>query len=156
MASVSAVSASIAKRRGSGSVLIWGAPLVAILAGIGAEFLDFRALRVPFLFGVGFGVLATSYALFGTRGSRRNFALTALVGVATWGGAEAVYTILHPLRGESFHAGIFGPHWTQAFGLIAAHGLFLGLPTGITAAAMLHVPWLRTRMRRAEAPGEAA
>ena len=136
-------------------MLIWGAPLVAILAGIGAEFLDFRALRVPFLFGVGFGVLATSYALFGTRASRRNFVLTALIGAATWAGAETLYTILHPLRGEMFHADRFGPQWAQALGLIAAHGLFLGLPTGITAAVMLHVPWLRTRMRRAEAPGEA-
>ncbi|HEX5480427.1 MAG TPA: hypothetical protein VFY79_11980 [Dehalococcoidia bacterium] len=154
MASVSAVSASLAKRRGSGSVLIWGAPLVAILAGIGAEFLDFRALRVLFLVGVGFGVLATSFALFGTRASRRNFALTALVGVATWAGAETLYTILHPLRGEAFHAGVFGPQWSQALGLIAAHGLFLGLPTGVAAAAMLHVPWLRARMRRDAAPAE--
>ena len=155
MASVSAVSSPVRERRDARALLVLGAPIVAVCAGMGAEFLDFRALRVLFLLGVGFGVLATSFALFGTRASRRNFALTALVGVATWGGAEALYTIIHPLRGEAFHAGVFGPQWSQALGLVAAHGLFLGLPTGVAAAVLLHVPWLRARIRREPATAEA-
>jgi hypothetical protein len=134
------------------SPLVWGAPLAAVLAGIGAEFLDFRELRVPFLFGVGLGVLATSYALFGTRPGGRRFALTALVGMATWGGAESLYAVLHVARGELFDAPRFGPQAAQAFGLIGVHALFLGLPTGLAAGAMLHAPWLRQRMRRDAAP----
>ncbi|MHB8514871.1 MAG: hypothetical protein ACYDCT_05710, partial [Dehalococcoidia bacterium] len=88
MASISALAAAPPDRRPSraAAVLVWGAPLAAVLAGIGAEWLDFRALRVPFLLVVGCGVLATSYALSWTRPGGRRFALTALVGVATWGG----------------------------------------------------------------------
>ncbi len=150
MASISRTAPAPAEDRPlrPGSALIWGAPLAAVLAGIGAEFLDFRALRVPFLFGVGIGVLATAYALFGTRPGGRRFALTALVGMATWGAAESLYAVLHVSRGEAFHASAFGPQATQALGLIGVHALFLGLPTGLAAAAMLQVRWLRARITR--------
>jgi len=129
------------------SPLLLGAPVAAVLAGLGAEFVDFRELRVLFLLGVGFGVLATSYALTGARPGWRTLGLASLVGVATWGGGEALYTIIHASRGELFHAERFGPQPMQALGLIAAHGLFLGLPTGLAAGAMLHWPRLRARLR---------
>ncbi len=132
----------------AGSVLLLGAPLAALLAGIAAEWLDFRALRVPLLAMVGLGVLATSYAISGTRAGVRP-ALTALItGVATWAAAETVYVGIHLARGEPFHAERFGPQPAQAVGLIAAHGLFLGAPTGLAAAALLHLPRLRGRTRR--------
>ncbi|MHB8377516.1 MAG: hypothetical protein ACYDEB_11245 [Dehalococcoidia bacterium] len=157
MASISTLAAAPPDRRPSraAAVLVWGAPLAAVLAGIGAEWLDFRALRVPFLLVVGCGVLATSYALSGTRPGRRRFALTALVGVATWGGGEALYTIIHASRGELFHAERFGPQPAQALGLIGVHALFLGLPTGLAAAAALHLPWLRARLGRRGAGADA-
>jgi hypothetical protein len=118
--------------------LVFGAPLAALLLGLSAEWLDFRELRVPLLFVAGFGVLATAYAIDGTRTDVRPFARTVLAGFATWAGAQSVYAILHVARGESFDAGRFGPQWAQSVGLIAAHGLFLGVPTGIVAALMLH------------------
>jgi hypothetical protein len=122
-------------------LLVFGAPLVGLLAGIAAEWLDFRELRVPLLLMVGLGVLATAAALTGPRpGTRpgwRMFTVAVASGVATWAGAEAVYTVIHGARGESFHAERFGPQWSQALGLIAAHGLFLGAPTGAAAGLML-------------------
>jgi hypothetical protein len=129
--------------------LLLGAPLVAVLGGLSAEWLDFRALRVPLLLMVGFGVLATAYALSGTRTGRRPFATSVLAGAATWAAAEALYCVLHVALGHRFHAGAFGPSQAvQAVGLIATHGLFLGAPTGIAAALMLHAPaWLRGRRR---------
>ena len=129
------------------SPLLAGAPIAALLAGLGAEFVDFRELRVLFLLGVGFGVLSTSYALTGARPGWRTLGIAALAGVATWGAGEALYTFIHASRGELFHADRFGSQPTQALGLIAAHGLFLGLPTGLAAGAMLHIPWLRARRR---------
>ncbi|MDE3096035.1 MAG: hypothetical protein KGK07_08540 [Chloroflexota bacterium] len=160
MASISALAAAPPDRRPSraAAVLVWGAPLAALLAGMGAEWLDFRALRVPFLLVVGCGVLATSYALSGARAGGRRFALTVLVGMATWGAGEALYTVIHSARGEPFHAGRFGPQPAQALGLIGVHALFLGLPTGLVAAALLHAPWLRARLARraARADAEAA
>ncbi|MBF6600240.1 MAG: hypothetical protein IVW36_06995 [Dehalococcoidia bacterium] len=134
-----------ARTRSGATPLVWGAPFAAVLAGIGAEFLDFRELRLPFLLGVGLGVLATSYALFGTRAGGRRFALTTLIGMGTWGGAESLYAVLHVARGEAFQAPRFGPQATQALALIGVHALFLGLPTGAAAAAIGHLARLRTR-----------
>ncbi len=128
--------------------LLLGAPLVAVLAGLSAEWLDFRALRMPLLLMVGFGVLATAYVLSGTRAGPRPFATTVLVGAATWAAAEALYCVLHVALGHRFHADVFGSSQpVQAVGLIAAHGLFLGAPTGVAAALMLHAPSWRRRRR---------
>lgn len=128
--------------------LLWGgAPLAALLGGMAAEWLDFRALRVPLLLMVGLGVLATSYALTRGRTGTRPFLSAITAGAATWAAAEAVYAIIHVASGERFHAERFGPQWSQAAGLIAAHGLLLGVPTGIVAALMLHAPPLRRRVR---------
>ena len=124
-----------------------GAPLVALLGGMSAEWLDFRALRLPLLLMVGLGVLATSYAISGTRTGLRPFLLTIAVGAVTWAAAETVYAVIHVAGGERFHAERFGPQWSQALGLIAAHGLFLGTPTGIAAACVLHAPALVRRLR---------
>ena len=128
--------------------MLMGAPLVALLGGMSAEWLDFRALRLPLLLAVGLGVLATSYAISGTRTGVRPFLWTVAVGAVTWAAAEAVYAVIHVAAGERFHAERFGPQWSQALGLIAAHGLFLGAPTGIAAALMLHAPALVRRLRR--------
>jgi hypothetical protein len=127
---------------------VWCGPLAAALAGIGAEFLDFRELRVLFLAGVGLGVLATSYALFGARPGLPRAALTALAGLLTWAAAEAVYVVLHASRGELFSAERFGPQPVQALALIGVHALFLGLPTGIAAAAVIQAPAFPARVRR--------
>ncbi|HYM15676.1 MAG TPA: hypothetical protein VEZ14_08960 [Dehalococcoidia bacterium] len=129
--------------RGPGGEVL-AAPLVALLAGIAAEWLDFRALRVPLLLMVGVGVLATAYRLVGPRSGWRPFALVVLVGVATWAGAESVYAVIHLARGERFHAGVFGPQWSQFVGLVAAHGLFLGAPTGAAAALILQAMTARS------------
>ena len=113
--------------------------MAAVLAGMAAEWLDFRELRAPLLLMVGFGVLATAHAINGTRGGWRRFAVTVLIGVATWAGAQTVYAIIHVASGERFDAEQFGPQWSQALALIAAHGLFLGAPTGLVAAMLLRV-----------------
>ncbi len=125
-----------------------GAPLVALLGGMSAEWLGFRALRLPLLLMVGLGVLATSYAISGSRTGVRPFLRTVAVGAVTWSAAEAVYAVIHVAGGERFQAERFGPQWSQAIGLIAAHGLFLGTPTGIAAALMLYAPALVRRLRR--------
>jgi hypothetical protein len=143
-----AVPAPAQRRFEPRATLAWGAPLAALLAGVGAEYLDFRELRVLFLLGVGIGVLATSYALFGARPGARRATLTALVGVLAWGAAEAVYVVLHALRGELFLADRFGPQPVQAVALVGVHALFLGLPTGIAAAAVLQAPVLLARVRK--------
>jgi hypothetical protein len=127
--------------------LALGAPLVAALGGMSAEWLDFRELRVPLLLMVGFGVLATAHVVAGTRPGWRAFAVATLVGVATWAAVETIYSIIHVARGEQFHAGRFGPQWSQAIGLIAAHGLFLGAPTGAVAGVMLQWRPLWRRLR---------
>lgn len=125
--------------------LLLGAPLVAVLAGMSAEWLDFRALRVPLLLLVGFGVLATAYAVGGARGDWRAARTTVLIGAATWAAAQSLYAVLHIASGERFHAGVFGPQWSQVIALIAAHGAFLGAPTGIVAAILLRWTPLRSR-----------
>jgi hypothetical protein len=137
--------------RGPGGEVRWlalGAPLVALLAGMAAEWLDFRELRAPLLLMVGFGVLGTSYAVTRTRTGVRQFVTAVAGGAATWAAAEAVYAVIHVASGERFHAERFGPQWSQAIGLIAAHGAFLGAPTGLTAALMLHAPSFVRRVRR--------
>jgi hypothetical protein len=126
-------------------LLLSGAPAVAVLGGMAAEWLDFRALRVPLLLMVGAGVLATAYAVNGTRRGWRPFAATVLIGAATWAGAQTLYAIIHTASGERFHADSFGPQWSQAIALIAAHGAFLGAPTGAAAAVPL---WLSARRAR--------
>lgn len=131
--------------RSAGSILIFGAPLVAVLAGMSAEWLDFRALRVPLLLLVGFGVLATAYAAGGARHGWRPFAMTVLIGAATWAAAQSIYAAIHVASGERFEADRFGPQWSQAVVLIAAHGVLLGVPTGITAAVVLRLVASRTR-----------
>jgi hypothetical protein len=126
-------------------LLLLGAPVVAVLAGVAAEWLDFRALRVPLLLMVGFGVLATAYAANGGRRGWRPFVATVLIGAATWAAAQTVYAIIHTASGERFHADRFGPQWSQAIALVAAHGAFLGAPTGVAAAIMLWVAAGRAR-----------
>ena len=127
---------------GRSSLLVWGAPLAAVLAGMAAEWLDFRELRVPLLFMVGFGVLATTLALNGGGRGWRAFFLGAVLGFATWAGAETVYAVIHVASGERFDAERFGPQWSQAILLVLAHGLFLGVPTGAVAGVLLQWPRL--------------
>ena len=127
------------------SWLTWGAPLVAILAGMAAEWLDFRALRVPLLLMVGFGVLATATALNRRRRGWPAFLTAIAVGSAAWAGAETVYAIIHVATGQRFDAERFGPQWSQAVILILAHGLFLGAPTGAVVGLLLQWPGLRAK-----------
>lgn len=124
--------------------LLLGAPCVAILAGVSAQWLDFRALRVPLLLLVGCGVLATAYATNGVRRDWRAALTTVAIGAATWAAAQGVYAIIHIAAGERFHADRFGAQWLQAIALIAAHGAFLGVPTGIVAAIILRVAAMRS------------
>ncbi len=128
--------------------MLLAAPAVALLIGLSAEWLDFRALRAPLLLLAGLGILATAYAIDGMRGGRAAFLRTAGIGFATWAAAQSLYVLLHVARGEAFDAGRFGPQWAQALGLIAAHGLFLGVPTGVVAALILRAPALRRRLSR--------
>jgi len=46
--------------------------------------------------------------------------------------------------GQRFHAERFGPQPLQAVGLVAAHGVFLGAPTGAVAGSVL-LAWRRVR-----------
>lgn len=119
--------------------LLVGAPIAAALAGLGAEWLDFRALRYPLLVMVGAGVLATALALFAHERPWRAFVLTVVLGAATWGAAETLYVVLHAAQGEQFDAERFGPQWRQALGLIGVHALFLGVPTGLAAGLLRHL-----------------
>jgi len=129
-------------------ILMYAAPLAAVLAGCAAEWLDFRALRYPLLVMVLTGVTFTGYthdAFAHDRAESRRggrfvgLSRTAVLGVVTWGAAETVYVLLHVLQGERFDVGRFGPQPVQALTLIAAHGVFLGAPTGIVAWALLEV-----------------
>lgn len=132
----------------AGRALLLAAPAAAVALGCAAEWLDFRALRIVLLLIAGFGTLATSAtALRGRRGIVP-FLAAAGIGAATWGGAQVVYAIIHAASGERFDAPRFGPQPAQALGLIAAHALFLGLPTGIVAGALLHAGALRRRIGR--------
>lgn len=129
-------------------IAVYGAPVMAILAGLAAEWLDFRGLRYPLLLIAGLGVLATAQAIHGWRPNLRAAALTVLLGAATWGAAESLYAAIHAARGEEFDAARFGPQWRQAIGLIAVHAGVLGVPTGVATAALLHaLPSTRDRLR---------
>ena len=141
-------------RENSARVLMYAAPLAALLAGCAAEWLDFRALRYPLLVLVLFGVTLTRHAhdllARDREGARQRGSLdavlrTVVLGVVTWGVAETVYVLLHVVQGERFEADRFGPQAVQAIALIAAHGVFLGAPTGIAAWALLQ---LRSMLRR--------
>lgn len=125
--------------------MLLAAPAVALLAGVAAEWLDFRALRVPLLMLVGCGVLLTALAVLRGRRGWRAAATTLLLGAATWGAAETLYVLIHTATGQRFDAPRFGPQPAQALGLIGVHAAFLGLPTGAAAAALLHVPTLIRR-----------
>lgn len=118
--------------------MLYAAPFAAILAGMAAQWLDFRALRLPLLLLVLAGVIATSIAL--SRGHRPPAAVgvCVVVGALTWTGAQVVYTVLHVASGQEFSFDrLGGPQPVQAFGLIVAHAAFLGLPTGIAAGVVL-------------------
>jgi hypothetical protein len=136
-------------------MLMYAAPLAAVLAGCAAEWLDFRALRYPLLAMVLAGVTATRYAQDALAQDRERSQIrgygallrAVVLGVVTWGAAETVYVLLHVLQGERFAADRFGPQPVQALALIAAHGVFLGAPTGIVAWALLQArSVLRTRL----------
>lgn len=137
------------RRGGADRLLIFGAPVAAALAGVSAEWLDFRALRYPLLLLVLTGVLATAHTIESRgrgqesgRGRRRPYSAlvrTLIIGVLTWAAAETLYVMVHAARGEAFEAERFGPQWVQALGLIGVHGLVLGAPTGIAAGVLLQV-----------------
>ena len=119
--------------------------LVVVLGGMSAEWLDFRELRVPLLLMVGCGVLAAAYATTRGRTGVRPFFATVAAGAATWAAIEALYVVIHLAGGERFHAERFGPQWSQAIGLVAAHGAFLGVPTGAAVGLVLQAV---ARLRR--------
>lgn len=121
------------------SWLLFGAPLAAILAGMAAEWLDFRTLRYPLLLMVGAGVLSTAWALFGVERTLRAFFATVLLGAATWVAAETLYVVLHAVQGERFDMEPSVPQWAQALELIGIHGLVLGVPTGGAVAVIRHL-----------------
>jgi hypothetical protein len=129
--------------------LVWGAPVAAVLAGMAAQWLDFRALRQPLLILVLVGVVATTYVLADGRRGIRAFFIGFGVGFAAWAGEQLVYTSLHIASGERFTAEQFGPQWAQALVLIIAHATLLGLPTGAIAGLLLHLPPLRRAGRSA-------
>ena len=125
---------------------LWALDALAIaLCGMAAEWLDFRALRAPLLMLAGVGVLAASWALTRGRTGARPFLKTVAAGAMTWAAVEATYVVIHLARGERFHADRFGSQPSQAVLLIAAHGIFIGVPTGIAVALVLH---LSARWRR--------
>lgn len=118
--------------------MLFAAPFAAILAGMAAQWLDFRALRLPLLLLVLAGVMATSIALSRARRPAAALGVCVVVGALTWAGAQVVYTILHAASGQEFSFGrLGGPQPVQALGLIAAHAAFLGLPTGVAAGIAL-------------------
>ena len=126
-----------ARDRHAGDLLLLAAPAAAIVAGIAAEWLDFRALRYPILLMMLAGVTATAYACTGGRGGWRSFVAALAIGVASWAAAETLYVVLHAAQGERFDGERFGPQWWQALGLIAVHALVLGAPTGAVAGGLL-------------------
>jgi hypothetical protein len=124
--------------------------LVALAAGLSAEYLDFRALRVPILLLVLAGVIASVRLLdIGRTGHR--IAAVLVTGAAAWGGAQVVYAVIHASRGRTFefNAWPWESQASQAAGLILAHAVFLGFPTGIAASAVVEAwTWLRRRTSR--------
>ena len=139
------------------AVWLWAADaLVVVLGGMSAEWLDFRELRVPLLLMAGCGVLAAAWAITRGRTGVRPFVETVIAGAATWAAIESTYVVIHLAAGERFHAERFGAQWSQAVGLIAAHGLFLGVPTGIAVALVLHAAARWRRWAVVSAPVPAA
>jgi hypothetical protein len=136
-ASTSALTTQAPRRSDAPRALLLAAPTAALAAGLAAEWLDFRELRVPLLLMVGAGVLLTAHAAFARQPALRRTLLTVVLGVATWAAAETVYVVLHVATGQEFSAERFGPQPAKALGLIAAHGVFLGAPTGAAAALLL-------------------
>lgn len=116
------------------------APAAAVVAGLAAEWLDFRALRAPILIMVVAAVLITGGALIGGRRDGGAFATITLVGVLAWTAVSAVFVAVHGTRGESFMFGeeYLDQQWMRAAGVIVAHGLLLGAPTGVAAALIVH------------------
>lgn len=118
--------------------MLYAAPLAAAVAGMAAQWLDFRTLRVPLLLLVLAGVFATCAALTRGRGAGATLAICVLGGALTWSGAQVLYSVLHVAAGEQFSfSRLDGPQPVQALGLIVAHAAFLGLPTGIAASVAL-------------------
>ena len=117
-----------------------GAPLAAVVSGVLAHFV---ADRQPLLIPMTIGIVATSFALARGRKGPRVFLLALGVGFLAWGGEQIVYSITHVIAGERFEAERFGPQWAQVLGLTFAHAVFLGLPSGLLAGLLLHVPPLR-------------
>jgi hypothetical protein len=130
-------------------LLLSAAPFAAVIAGLATHWWDLRqALLLP----VGLAVLATSFALAKRRTRWQAFLLAVAVGAVTWGGAQTVYILAHLVAGEPLDAGRFGPQWAQALGLVAAHVVFLGIPTGAVAGLLLNLPPLHAlRLRFADA-----
>jgi hypothetical protein len=123
------------------SVALLAAPLMATTAGLMSHWWDPRqALLLP----MGLAVLATAWAMSSGRHGWFLFFLSVGVGAAAWGFAQTVYVCAHALAGEPFDAERFGPQGAQAIGLIAAHALFLGVPTGAVAGLLLNLPPLRS------------
>lgn len=121
------------------SGLLWSVEALAIvLCGMAAEWLNFRALRVPLLLLAGCGVLAAAWAITRGRAGVRPFLETVAAGAATWAAIETAYVVIHLAQGERFHADRFGAQWSQAVLLVAVHGAFIGVPTGIAVAVALH------------------
>lgn len=131
-----------------GGVLAVGAAAAAITTGLLSALTEFREWRELIL------VMMVAGAAMGAAGLHRGsddrrLTLTAFVlGPAMWALAQIVYVMVQLGRGEPFEADRFGPQWAQALGLIAAHAVFLGTPTGV-AAALLVLGWRRF------APGSA-
>ena len=125
------------------------APAAAVIAGLAAEFADFRELRWPLLALVLAGVTITAATAIRERSRWRAAAMTVALGALTWGAAETIYVLLHLVRGGEFTAERFGDSQAaQALGLIAVHAVALGVPTGAVAAALLALwpnsgRWLR-------------
>jgi hypothetical protein len=128
-----------APRTSVGHVLVFGAPIAALAAGLAAEWLDFRALRYPLLLIVGAGVLATAWSLFAVRPNVIALMLTVGMGAATWAAAETLYVVLHLALGGRFSFEAAGPQWAQAVLLIILHASLLGVPTGVAAALALRM-----------------
>src|SRR4051812_8624134 len=111
-------SRSTTRLRMPGRALLASAALLGtLIVGAGAEWLDFRALRVPILLVVGLCARAAP-APFPKRGGLRDMLRTSLIGAATWGAGGLLYVTIHVARGESFDAARFGAQWSQSLGLI--------------------------------------
>lgn len=118
----------------------------AFVAGALSAFTDFRALREPILVMMVIAVALSAASLVRDKRGWRPFLTALALGPAAWAGAQVVYVLLQAIRGEPLEADRFGPQWAQALGLIGAHALFLGVPTGAAAGGLLF-GWRRLRRR---------